>query len=443
MNPIYNEYLAFLRDTTKQPLEDLKEGYFWLDKSIIKGFDKQGNEHKFYRVKIENSLERLDCTKLKSYDNIEDVDLASWQDLIELQKEHLTQLETDSLKLIKEKAEKFNTYTSIIPVSMGKDSMVTVHLVREVFPNTHAIFNNTTLDCADTYRMAKKFPDCKIMNPKQGFYQYIKEAEMIPTRFARFCCRIFKVGEMVNQLDHDKPYLFFMGMRNQESNTRSGYGDEWVNEAEWGKTCWQGILPIRKWSELDVWLYTLWRNIEVNPKYKKGYSRVGCHISCPYYTKSTWVLDKYWYPTMRARWEDILRDDFIKNKKWIVMNCTLEEYLNQAWNGGTFRAEPTKEVIEEFARYNGLDVGDTKVAEQYFNKYCANGCKTQSGKPKKIKDRDTISMNMKFHGREIDKFLCKKCFVKLYEMDEDKWNWWIGKFKQDGCVLFTDETENN
>lgn len=64
MNPIYNEYLTFLRDTTKQPLEELKEGYFWLDKSIIKGFDKQGNEHKFYRVKIENSLERLVCLEI-------------------------------------------------------------------------------------------------------------------------------------------------------------------------------------------------------------------------------------------------------------------------------------------------------------------------------------------------------------------------------------------
>lgn len=50
------------------------------------------------------------------------------------------------------------------------------------------------------------------------------------------------------------------------------------------------------------------------------------------------------------------------------MNCTLEEYLNTGWNGGAFREEPTREVIEEFARYNGLDVGDTKVAEQYFNK---------------------------------------------------------------------------
>ena len=92
MNPIYNEYLTFLRDTTKQPLEDLKEGYFWLDKSIIKGFDKQGNEHKFYRVKIDNSLEKNDCSVLKSYDKISDIDLANWQDLIELHKKHLMHL---------------------------------------------------------------------------------------------------------------------------------------------------------------------------------------------------------------------------------------------------------------------------------------------------------------------------------------------------------------
>ncbi len=128
------------------------------------------------------SNERLDCTKLKSYDNISDVDLASWQDLIELQKEHLTQLEADSLKLIKEKTEKFNTYTSIIPVSMGKDSMLTCHLVRKLYPKTKAIFNNTSLDCVDTYRMVKIFPNCEIMNPKKGFYQYVESDHMIPSR---------------------------------------------------------------------------------------------------------------------------------------------------------------------------------------------------------------------------------------------------------------------
>lgn len=366
---------------------------------------------------------------MKSYDNISDVDLASWQDLIELQKEHLTQLEADSLELIKEKTEKFNTYTSIIPVSMGKDSMLTCHLVRKLYPETKAIFNNTSLDCADTYRMVKTFPNCEIMNPEKGFYQYVESDHMIPTRFARFCCRIFKVGVMVSQLDHDHPYLMWMGMRNEESNTRSGYQDEWINEQEWGKTCWQGILPIRKWSEMDVWLYTIWKNIEINSKYKKGYSRCGCNIACPFYTKSTWILDKYWYPQAYERWRNILKEDFIANKKWIIMNCTIDEYLTQAWNGGTFRDEPTDEVIQEFAEYNGLNVGDTKVARQYFNKYC-DECE------KRIKDKTTLAMNMKFHGRDVSKFLCKKCFKKLYEMDDDKWNMYVESFKRDGCALF-------
>lgn len=433
MNPIYNEYIKFLRDTSGEKLPEFKEGYFWLDKQIIKGFDKQGNEHKFYRVKIENSLERLDCTKLKSYDNIADVDLASWQDLIELQKEHLTQLEADSLELIKEKTEKFNTYTSIIPVSMGKDSMLTCHLVRKLYPETKAIFNNTSLDCADTYRMVKKFPNCEIMNPDKGFYQYIKEQNIIFNRISRGCCRIFKVGEMVRRLDHNKPYLMWMGMRNEESNTRSGYQDEWVNEAEWGNTRWQGILPIRKWDEMDVWLYTIWKNIEINSKYKKGYSRVGCAVSCPYYTKSTWILDKYWYPTMRNRWENILKEDFISNSKWLVMNCTVDEYINQAWNGGVFRDEPTKGVIEEYAKYSNLD---EKIAAQYFNKYCDNGCKSQSGKLKRIKAKDVIGMNLKYHGRNINKFYCKKCLMKMYNLDEEKWNKQVESFKQSGCDLF-------
>lgn len=439
MNPIFNEYLTFLRNTSGKQLSELKEGYFWLDNQIIKGFDTQGNLHKFYRIKVSDNLKVLIDKPKNGYSDIKDIDLASWNEIIEMNQFHLENIESEAKHLICEKTKKFKGYIPLVPVSMGKDSQVTCHLVRECYQDTKAIFNNTTLDCADTYLMAKKFPNCEMMTPKQGFYQYIKEAQMIPTRFSRFCCRIFKVGEMVSQLDHNTPYLMFMGMRNEESNTRSGYGDEWVNEAEWGNTRWQGILPIRTWSELDVWLYTLWRGIEINPKYKKGYARVGCHVACPYYTKSTWVLDKYWYPTMRSRWEDILREDFIKNKKWIVMNCTLDEYLNVAWNGGTYREEPTEEVIKEFAQYNGLDVGDTKVAAQYFNKYCSNGCKSKSGKLKKIKDRDTISMNMKFHGRKIDKFLCKKCFMKLYEMDEEKWNWWIERFKQDGCALFTDE----
>lgn len=428
MNPIFKEYIDFLKDTSGEKLPELQEGYYWLDRQIIKGFDKQGRLHKFFRVKVSDDLKNVTITKNKGYSNIADVDLASWSDLIHINKEHLQNIEAESLNLIKEKTEKYKEYIPLIPVSMGKDSMVVTYLVRTLYPETNAIFNNTSLDCADTYRMAKKFPNCNIINPKEGFYPWINRTNWIPSRIRRGCCSIFKVGAMLEDLDKNENTLFFMGMRNDESNTRSSYEDEIVNP-EWGNTKWKGILPIRKWSDIDIWLYTFYRNLKVNNKYKKGYSRVGCAMACPYYTKTVWILDKYWYPVMRNRWENILKEYFLKNTGWITFNCTIEEYLTQAWNGGTFRDEPTQEVIEEFARYNNLDMGDTKVVSQFFNKSCSR-C------GKKIKQKKVLAMNMKFHGREITKFLCKKCFKKFYKMDEDRWNSYVETFKRDGCALF-------
>lgn len=232
MNLIYKEYIKFLRDVIGKELADIKEGYFWLDKQIIKGFDKYGNIHKFYRVVISNDLSTAELRKLKDYDNVEDVDLASWQDLIEMKKEHLKQIESEAIILIKEKMKEYQEYTSIIPVSMGKDSMLTCYLVRSLYPDTKAVFNNTTLDCKDTYRMAKRFSNCEIMNPRKGFYEYVESHHMIPNRRSRFCCRIFKTGVMVSKLNHNHPYLLWMGMRNDESLTRKAYEDVWVNKAE-------------------------------------------------------------------------------------------------------------------------------------------------------------------------------------------------------------------
>lgn len=425
MNPIYDEYIKFLRDTSGEELPYLKEGFFWLDKQIIKGFDNQLVEHKFYRVKVSDNLEKVEILKLKSYEDPSEVDIIDWKTMVDIKENHLREIEHESLCLIREKIEDYNTYTPIIPVSMGKDSMVTCHLVRQLYPNTKAIFNNTSLDCADTYKMVKRFPNCEIFTPEEGFYPWQKRVNWIPSRIRRGCCSIFKVGAMIDNLDKNENILLFMGMRNQESNTRSGYGDEIINP-EWGKTNWQGILPIREWSEIDVWLYIMWKNIEINPKYKKGYSRVGCAIACPFYGKSTWVLDKYWYPTMRKRWENILTEYFINNKGWITFNCTLQEYLTQAWNGGTFRNEPTQEVIDEFVKYTGID---KQIALQYFNKKCC-GC------DKRIKHKEVLSMNLKIHGRQVNKFYCKKCLMKEFDWTKEDWNKQVELFKAQGCALF-------
>ncbi|MEY8352479.1 phosphoadenosine phosphosulfate reductase family protein [Lachnospiraceae bacterium 54-53] len=422
MNLVFKEYCQFLKDKTGLELE---EGYYWYDKSIIKAFDKQGNVHKIYRLKVNDDLS-MTCTIPKGYDDIRSFELASWEDIVSINKDRIDELERGSLELIEKKFKKFSDYTPLVPISTGKDSMVVLYLTRKIIFNAHAVFNNTSLDCADTYKMVKTLPDCEIMSPDKGFYQYVQTDNMIPTRFSRFCCRIFKTGVMVQKLAHDVKYLLFMGMRNEESATRAGYEDEWVNAAEWGDTEWQGILPIRQWTDLDIWLYTLYRKLPVNSKYKKGYQRCGCHIACPYYSKSTWVLDDYWYPKMRKRWLDILEKDFIENAKWPIMNCTSEEYKQVAWNGGMYRDAPTEKVIDEMQKHMGIS--DKVIVEKYFNN-CCSGC------GKKVK-KDEVGLSLKFYGRKTKELFCFRCLGNELNISRKELKEMAAKYKSDGCSLF-------
>ncbi len=255
---------------------------------------------------------------------------------------------------------------------------------------------------------------------------------MIPSRLNRFCCQYFKENPTVDYFDGTEGLTFLFGMRNQESQVRSGYQDTYFNP-KWGSRDWIGVLPIRSWSEEDVWLYILAEGIEINDKYRFGYSRVGCGIACPYYTKYTWVLDQYWYPYLYKRWRDILRRTFINDNKWLIMNCTVEEYVQQAWPGGVFRPEPTEEVIREYAEHNGLDL---EIARKYFNRYCANGCKNKRSQPMRIKDKNTLAMNMKLFGRQTDAFKCKRCLMKEFGWVTEQWDAKVAAFKRSGCQLF-------
>ena len=419
MVPVFDAYRRFLNDKCGLVLQGDK---YWRDNTIIKGFTKDGKIHKLYKLKINDDLSMSYETPYKV---VPEDELLSFDELVKLKHFDLDYLEYEACCLIEDSLDKYQGYTPLIPVSTGKDSMVALYLTRLIRPDAKAIFNNTSLDVADSYRLAKNIANCEIMNPEEGFYDWVRKSKMYPTRFSRACCSIFKTGVMVKKLDKEKPYLMFMGLRNDESSGRSEYEDEWIN-TEWGKTKWQGILPIRRWTELDIWLYILYKNLPVNDKYKKGYQRVGCGIACPFYTKSTWVLDEYWYPYLRSRWVNMLKKDFAEEGKAAILNCTLKEYIQGGWNGGMVRDEPTSEVIEEFMKYKHIE--DVDIAKKYFNNNCSI-C------GKKIK-KDEVAMSMKFHGRGTDTFLCRDCFYKTYNMDKERYNWYIERFKTDGCCLF-------
>lgn len=362
----------------------------------------------------------------------------TWDETIQRMLPHLQQIESDSIRLIQQHTN--DTERRVICLnSTGKDSMVVTHLAEKAGIRFETWFNVTSLDVAESNRMAKRNGYHKILpNPKYGgFYQYIHRFGggsilMTPNRLNRFCCGYFKEGPTLSTFDSSESILFLLGIRNEESAARQKYGDTTKNP-KWGNRDWIALLPIREWTELDIWLYTLSEKIEINDKYRYGYSRVGCGIACPYYTKYTWVLDQYFYPYLFVRWRDILRSDFVRNNKWLIMNCTIDEYLQKAWVGGVYRPVPTDEVIREFADYTGLD---RQVAERYFNRTCANGCLNTRREPLRIKDRSVLAMNMKLFGRDIDRFLCKKCLMRELNWDTEQWDEKVADFKSQGCQLF-------
>ena len=429
MQPIFQEQINMWKDFGFDI--PIIEGTYWLDNGIIKAFTTGGELHKLYKYKVLDDLS-ISITEHKdfkdiikpcfSHDNFE-----TWEETYQRLKSELQIKIDESLEVIRQAVEDYSDYDKYILTSTGKDSMITLDLVHKIAPDISVVFNNTSLDCADTYRMVKSHIDWISNNPVEGFYTWIEKYNFIPQRMARSCCSVFKEGNGDKYFEEKniKKLLTFMGIRNDESNARANR--EYITHSpKWGDKDWYGCLPIRKWTDLDVWLYTLHFNIEINPKYKKGYSRCGCAIACPFATKNTWTLDKYWYPKMRERWERILTESFIKNNRWTRMNCTRDEYL-MCWNGGLLRPEPTEEVIREMMKYKGIT--DYEVAKKYFNKTCSD-C------GKNVRQNDVLAMNMKMYGRNITEFKCKKCLMKDLNMNKDEWNEKVKDFKAQGCTLF-------
>ena len=418
MTPIYTDCINFFEDMgLKNGV--LREGYYWLDNMIIKYFDRRGNTHNLCKVNVSEDL----SISFKFYSDKYYYKAISWKELVQLYEDRLVELESHALKLIQLSLGCHPNRNIGVLISGGKDSSVIHHLVSKCSDSYRLIFNNTTLDCSDTYKFIKSFNDVLVCTPKEGFYTWQKRTNMIPTRFTRACCGIFKEGCMMDILDKDSKWLFFMGMRNLESNNRSSYGDFWKN-LKWGNREWDACLPIRTWTELDVWLYIFKESIKINPKYKKGYSRVGCVVACPFYNKFTWSLDRYWYNFQYTRWHNILERDFIENRKGCVLNCTLEEY-HKCWNGGVFRDTPTAEVIQEFSNLYNLDYD---IAKKFFNKKCK--C---CGKHLK---KDAIGLSLKYFGRNINEFYCIKCLSQVLNVSEDILKSKVTDFKSQGCDLF-------
>ena len=417
MRLIFDNEINFLKE--QLGVEIPRESAF-MDRMCVKVLDNNDKWHIIYRIKAENM--NLSLTK-DNRELLDNITIKSWNDLIKENEEHLIELENKSKKIVEEHLKEYPNHKPYVPVSGGKDSAVT-HYIVNLVTEEQTVFSNTSNETHHTYKyINENYPDAIKISPDEGFYTFVQRTGFIPTRFGRACCTTQKEMPMIQKLPKDEKILFFMGMRKAESNNRSKYSVKWKN-TRWGSRDWQGVLPILEWSDMDVLLYMLYRNIPFNYLYTIGCGRVGC-VNCCFRSDYELLLNKHFLTPYHDRWQLILEKDFINNKKAPTLNCTLEEYKNGAWKAGMVRDGATEEVINEFARQQGLKV---ELAEKYFDKKCMC-C------GKKLK-KDDIAATMKFYGRLVESFKCCGCIAKDLGIKTKELKDKLKFFKESGCDLF-------
>ncbi len=184
-----------------------------------------------------------------------------------------------------------------VACSFAKDSMVTVHLAREIEPDI-PIFSVMT-----QYKPRETLDYLRLMNKKMNLgttvymvadsipkvfrddslevvllptEEFVQKASQVKTETGRViyevdpdeCCRLLKVEPTkvaVSGLD-----AWITGLRNTEGRTREDY-----QEIE-DKGGLIKINPILTFTEAEIWRYIATRGIEPHPWYGKGYRSLGC-----------------------------------------------------------------------------------------------------------------------------------------------------------------------
>ena len=205
----------------------------------------------------------------------------------------------DKIEHAKELIEKaIRNYPRVaVACSFGKDSMVTVHLAREVDPEIK-IFSVMT-----RYKPEETFDYLRRMNQKMNLRTTVYmvadsvpealrgdslEVKLLPTEEFKHiaskieslngqkiyeidpdeCCRLLKVEPTrvaVSGLD-----AWITGLRNTEGRTREDYQE--IEE----KGGLIKINPILTFTEAEIWRYMATRGIEPHIWYSKGYRSLGC-----------------------------------------------------------------------------------------------------------------------------------------------------------------------
>lgn len=445
MKPVFKEELKFLEGKlgVQLPSNCWRSG----SKLYLNHFDKKP----FLTFKVDLINYQINIKKYEkpTHQNY------TLEEEYEIVKDKLESKVKESISMTKRYIVENIDHKRFVSISGGKDSDVMKHIVdismselneERLSVDYNLIAFNTSNDSAETYKHLKhhhKMTKENIISPEIGFYPWLihKKNYFTPSRFVRNCCSTYKEGQISRVMDKDENTVTFLGMRASESQKRSHY--DWdLNKSQLkaGKKLnvpnnWKRFLPIVKWTDAEVWLYILSRNLKYNKMYDLGFHRVGCLI-CPYQQDYVELLIRHYYPKQWNRWVDILSKGheiygIEKRLKWDL----LEWCEGGRWKNATSKEselttkKATPDRIKELAELKDIS---EEIAAKYFKKECSCG--------KKLNPTE-IAMYLKLMGRyenieDNRQYLCKKCLSEFLGITTKEYKEKSIEFIQGGCELF-------
>lgn len=311
MRPVFREELNIIRRQSKSRskwllLPDLsfwavKRNYFYNGEKIFTNsgitngtpFEIRHNKHKDAflpkkPLKMETIIRRLKKANRSS----------------------LNRLEYRAIEFIEQAAKTFYGRLPVVSFSGGKDSCAVSHLVRLALgTKTIHIFGDTTIEYPDTYKFIEDFkrnnPTVPFLTaqPSMKFFELAEELGP-PSRILRWCCTTHKTGPISNLMTSldGNGVLTFDGIRKAESTRRSKYASITTKQ----KIKHQVLAsPIIDWSDAELWLYILARDVHFCEGYTFGFTRIGC-LYCPFEKKSQAMISFVKYKNKMNKWDNFL-----------------------------------------------------------------------------------------------------------------------------------------
>jgi len=209
-------------------------------------------------------------------------DVKTWDDAVAANLLILKKFEEKSHRFIKNVSETTGKPITV-SYSGGKDSLVTLLLVRDSVTDFDILFADTGLEFEETVENVKDTAKelalpLKTHSSGDSFWNSIDNFGP-PTVEARWCCKVCKLGAITQLIEnnYENGCLSFIGQRKYESEVRANSDHIWKNPWVGNQI---GATPIQNWTALHVWLYLFWKKAKYNPLYEQGFDRIGCWL-CP------------------------------------------------------------------------------------------------------------------------------------------------------------------